>query len=661
MLQTPSSGSGLGGGESRGGSVGPGNSTKACQNCSRAKAKCLPLESGDGKCARCSRLNKECIVIPRTARKRRSPNTTSNTAALEQKIESLVSLLSSSQGVSIRTSSHLTPPESQGLSEPSPPDERQHEHEEGFPESFPSPDRRWADLQPKAGSCQSWLSSGIVCARDFVGGHELFPPILNESGVQISPPNRQGTHSVPPMEDANTLLAIFKERFQPRFPFLAIPNDMSADLLRSQKPWTYKAVMMVAFQEDRFRQIEISKQFMMEVAAAMLIRGEKSLDMLQGMILYNAWSYYYSPVIPSWQSTGTHQLSLALLYDLGLTRPLRDYDGPISDVEMARTKSQKEEHERTHDERRALLCYYFLNSVSAYCLKKLEGLRYSAYMEHCCEVLLAAPEHDSDIILASLCKLQNIIEPVYLRFADKGKVDDTKAPVWMLGKMVRAEMENLFNSLPPRIQQDPMILMSFNSDEVFTYEPAIYKPFFQTSSVGNVSSQRIDMLYGCLVSSQKLLNGYVNRPISAYKAFCVIDLSHMGRGLSTLLKLSLLEETGWDLSYVRQTANLSYYFNELASRFEQVGEVIDRLQKKPVRDRASSFPTGCARAMRMVQQWYEAKIAADAAQSGQHAVPELAVPLGGMDDMMLDDFDFMNDANWLDLMGDCNFSVPILQ
>lgn len=604
-------------------------------------------------------------MIPRTARKRRSPNTTSTTAALEQKIESLVSLLSSSQGASIRSSSHLTPPESQGFSEPSPPDKRQHEREEGLPEDFPSPDRRWADLHPKAVNGQSWVSSGIVCARDFVGGHDLFPPILDESGVQISPPNRQGIHPAPPMQDANILLRTFKEQFQPRFPFIAIPDDMSADLLRSQNPWIYRAVVMIAFQDDRFRQIEISKQFLIEISASMLVRGEKSLDMLQGLILYNAWSYYYSPVIPSWQSTGIHQLSLALLFDLGLTRPLRDNDGPISDVELARSRSQKEEHERTHDERRAILCCYFLTSVSAYCLKKLEGLRYSAYMEHCCDALLSAPEHDSDILLASLCKLQNIVEPVYRSFADKFKTDDTKAPVWMLVKMVRAEMENLWKSIPPRIQQDPMMLMSFNSDEVFTYEPAIYKPFFQNSATGSSNSQRIDMLYGCLVSSQKLLNGYINQPISAYKAFCVIDLSHMGRGLSTLLKLSLLEETGWDLAHVRQTVNLSYYFNELASRFERVGEVIDQKQKRPVRDRASSFPTGCSRAMRMVQQWYEAKIAADAAQNaaqnGQHTVPEPAGPMTGIDDMMLDDFDYMNDANWLDLMGDCNFSVPVLQ
>lgn len=91
------------------------------------------------------------------------------------------------------------------------------------------------------------------------------------------------------MQDANALLSLFKEQFLPRFPFIIIPDTMSADLLRSERPWLYKSVMMVAYQDDRYRQIEISKQFLMDISAAMLLRGEKSLDMLQGMIVYNVW------------------------------------------------------------------------------------------------------------------------------------------------------------------------------------------------------------------------------------------------------------------------------------------------------------------------------------------------------------------------------------
>lgn len=136
----------------------------------------------------------------------------------------------------------------------------------------------------------------------------------------------------------------------------------------------------------------------------------------------------------------------------------------------------------------------------------------------------------------------------------------------------------------------------------------------------------------------------------------------MGRGLSTLLKLSLLEATGWDLAHVRQTVSLSYYFNELGSRFESVGKVVDDMQKRSPVERASSFPTGCARALRMVQQWYEAKVVAEAAQNSERGLQGMAVPMArtgqGLEDAMLDDaFDYMSEANWLDLMGDCNFSM----
>ncbi|KAL2069099.1 hypothetical protein VTL71DRAFT_15437 [Oculimacula yallundae] len=616
---------------------------------------------------RCSRLNKECLVLPRVTRKRRSPNTASNTAALEQKIESLVSLLSSTQaaGVPIR-SSHLTPPESLGLSEPSPPADCQNDQQD---EDFPSVERRWVDGPRGDIRHSTWIpppgGGNTVSTQIYVGGHELFPPILDRSGNEISCINGQGqAQSQAPapavQQDANALLHLFREDFLPRFPFIVIPNGMSADTLRSQKPWLYKAVMTAAFQQDRVMQIEMSKQFLMDISAAMLLRGEKSLDMLQGLIVYNAWSYYYSPVIPSWQSTGIHQLSIALLFDLGLTRPVRDNEGPLSDV--SRATGQKDEHERTLDERRALLCCYFLTSVSAFCLKKMEGLRYSAYIEHCCEVLFTGAVHESDVLLASLCKLQNIIEPVYRAFADKAKVDNNKAPVWMLVKLVRAEMENFWKCLPATTQQDQNMLMSYNSAEVFTYEPSIYAPFFRTSTTpGSTSPQRMDMLYGCLISSQKLLNGYINQPHQAYKGLSVIDLSHIGRGLSTLLKLSLVEEVGWDLAHVRQTVNLSFYFDGLVERFERVGEVVDGMQKRTPRDRANSFPTGCARAMRMVQHWYEAKIAAEAAPSSQHAMNEPStVPSPGMEDVMLDDtFDYMNDANWLDLMGDFNFNLPV--
>jgi hypothetical protein len=95
-------------------------------------------------------------------------------------------------------------------------------------------------------------------------------------------------------QESNRLLNVFREQFSPRFPFVIIPPNISADELRIQKPWLLKTVIMVASQGDRARQIEMARRMNMEIAEAMLVRSERSLDMLEGLILFNSW-YVMSP------------------------------------------------------------------------------------------------------------------------------------------------------------------------------------------------------------------------------------------------------------------------------------------------------------------------------------------------------------------------------
>lgn len=75
-------------------------------------------------------------------------------------------------------------------------------------------------------------------------------------------------------------------------------------------------------------------------------------------------------------------------------------------------------------------------------------------MEYTCTILEEAQEHQSDLLLVSLVRLQNIIEPVNRLFLDKMRVDESSVPVWMVVKLVQTELESLWTSLPPSIQQD---------------------------------------------------------------------------------------------------------------------------------------------------------------------------------------------------------------
>lgn len=222
------------------------------------------------------------------------------------------------------------------------------------------------------------------------------------------------------------------------------------------------------------------------------------------------------------------------------------------------------------------------------------------------------------------------------------------------------------------------MLMTYHSALVFTHEPSLHKSFFPSSSI-----HRLDMLYSCLLSCQTLLNAYVSRPLSTFSGITTIDLAHMGRGLSILLKLSLLDEPGWDLPHIRQTVDLSYYFTELSGRFARLGKELDGRQKSSsegVREsyshptgsgkaanmmhdsveRPHSFPTGCSKAMKMVQTWYEARLAAEKSAVNE-GIEDIAGEGNGLEDVFGGEgFDYLNDANWFDFMADTNF-MPMAQ
>lgn len=158
-------------------------------------------------------------------------NTTSRNAALEQKIESLVNLLSAAQGIT-PTSDQPTPPESQPRSEAS-------------PNSFLQPPEN-AEIKP---TDLSWAAVSQSCRTAWHGAAcELEPqrdplPTVPQSSESIFPllhDIRSVSRNLVQVNDSRRLLNVYREQFAPHFPFIHIPESTSAEELRSQKPWLYR-------------------------------------------------------------------------------------------------------------------------------------------------------------------------------------------------------------------------------------------------------------------------------------------------------------------------------------------------------------------------------------------------------------------------------------
>jgi hypothetical protein len=199
-------------------------------------------------------------------------------AALEQKIESLVNLLSAALGLTSTSDHQLTPPESQPQSEAS-----------------PIPIQQLDDTGSKlndlswAGVSQSCRSAWQQQAGSLEQPTAAIPPPAPESVSHLLHDNRSDSRHLVQVHDSRRLLNVYREQFAPHFPFIHIPDGVSAEDLRSQKPWLYRTVLMVAAQEERLRQQELGKQIVSDIVSAMLLRGEKSLDMLQSLCICNLW------------------------------------------------------------------------------------------------------------------------------------------------------------------------------------------------------------------------------------------------------------------------------------------------------------------------------------------------------------------------------------
>jgi hypothetical protein len=90
-------------------------------------------------------------------------------------------------------------------------------------------------------------------------------------------------------ERAEKLLNLYRERFAIHLPVEFISSEETPQSLQSTRPWLFRTVMMLASQDERSKQLEQAIQIARDFTDAMLIRGEKSLDMLQAMLIYNTW------------------------------------------------------------------------------------------------------------------------------------------------------------------------------------------------------------------------------------------------------------------------------------------------------------------------------------------------------------------------------------
>ena len=150
-------------------------------------------------------------------------------------------------------------------------------------------------LQPPQQPLENSGGNGIRIQSPFQPlGQQFSDQARSNPSLSISPgQDVQDTANVTEIVYPDALLCNYRNNMAPQFPFVIIPNRVSAAELAQTKPFLYKTVLMAASYENQTGQNEMTEEIFQYLSAHMIMANEKSLDLLQGLLVLMGWSVQY--------------------------------------------------------------------------------------------------------------------------------------------------------------------------------------------------------------------------------------------------------------------------------------------------------------------------------------------------------------------------------
>jgi hypothetical protein len=155
-----------------------------------------------------------------------------------------------------------------------------------------------------------------------------------------------------PFESDQTLLSIYMNQLSTRFPFGTI-----AEQLEISRPLLMKVIRMVASVRHLRSVRGQSHDIIQYVSQAMLTISERSLDLLQGILVFLGFYHYHC--MTHAQFNNLSQLAVSLIGDMELSTCPKSQERRYQ-LPLIRSQDQRS---RTNEERRALIGVWYMSSI----------------------------------------------------------------------------------------------------------------------------------------------------------------------------------------------------------------------------------------------------------------------------------------------------------
>ncbi|KAK0706239.1 hypothetical protein B0T26DRAFT_725883 [Lasiosphaeria miniovina] len=330
-----------------------------------------------------------------------------------------------------------------------------------------------------------------------------------------------GKDDLVPVESDETLLSIYRNQLSSRLPFVIIPAGTTARQLQATRPLLMKVIRMVASVRHLRLMRGQSRAVVEQISQAILVRSERSLDLLQGILVFLG-SYHYHCMTHA-QFNNLTRLAVSLVEEMDLTT-CPESQQRRSQLPLLRAEDPMS---RTNDERRALLGVWYMSSNAGLVVNQLAVAKYTKYLDQCLTELEDAGEYKTDQLAVQLVRIQRLTEEI-CHFHSRGSWmdeqlgDSPEASTTACLEAFRVELDRLRNTLPPKLKSDYLLSCYYHSAHLRIFEPLLagsHLPDAESRSFASLSLSGVlisDVFSRFTAALKAWLDNWLAIPVCSY-------------------------------------------------------------------------------------------------------------------------------------------------
>ncbi|KAI5956637.1 cnxG [Candida margitis] len=305
------------------------------------------------------------------------------------------------------------------------------------------------------------------------------------------------------LPEAERRLHLYRSRILSFLPFIDVPDDITADALRTEQPFLFNAVMAASntvnttvTDSDIDHALALDNEAIRSVCDEVMVVGRKSVELIKSMLILTL--YYNSPEL--FRQRRYHLLnniSVSLLHDLGIVaRPSYSFDN--SDGSLKQNPEQK-----TSEEYKSIVLIIYFSTVSiCLILRRAIYIKWTPYVEECC-IALENSSEEKYRKLALFARINAALEKIH-HIIHSPEIGDKRVSS---SQYMIQELQRQLTELRKKVSDNDHVFLSYlYSIEAYLHEPNLSNIFKPDES--QLSAVAVKAISNCTNSCLAALNEY---------------------------------------------------------------------------------------------------------------------------------------------------------